>query len=97
MSEIQAYVNERVLVVTSDGRVIVGTLKGFDQVTNIVLADCQERIFSPDDGVEMAPLGLYFIRGDNIAVVGLVDQEQDSSLQFGALRAQPLPEILHGA
>jgi len=28
-----------------------------------------ERVFSKEEGVEEVPLGLYIIRGDNIAVV----------------------------
>ena len=30
------------------------------------MADCVEREYSPDQGVEMVPLGLYMIKGDNV-------------------------------
>ncbi|KAJ1953672.1 U6 snRNA-associated Sm-like protein [Dispira parvispora] len=94
MSELKSFVNERVLVITNDGRVLVGMLKGFDQVTNLILSDCQERIFSLDEGVETATLGLYLVRGDAVVVVGLVDKEQDENLQLAAIRAKPLPDKL---
>ncbi|VDM01255.1 unnamed protein product [Schistocephalus solidus] len=49
-------------IITSDGRSIVGTLKGFDNVINLVVKDSHERVFSPVDGVERVPLGLFIIR-----------------------------------
>ncbi|OON17877.1 LSM domain protein [Opisthorchis viverrini] len=53
-------------VITADGRTIVGTLKGFDNVINLVIKDSQERVFSPTEGVEQVPLGLFIIRGQNV-------------------------------
>jgi U6 snRNA-associated Sm-like protein LSm8 len=41
---------------------------GFDVRANIILADSVEREFSEDEGVEMVPLGLYMIKGDNVYV-----------------------------
>ena len=61
-------VDRRVHVITNDGRHIVGTLRGFDQVVNVILEDCHERVYSSESGVEEAPLGLYVIRGDNVCV-----------------------------
>ncbi|KAH8926839.1 n-alpha-acetyltransferase 38, NatC auxiliary subunit-like protein, partial [Atractiella rhizophila] len=58
MSGLQPYVNGRVLVITQDGRVILGDLQGFDQTTNIILSSSVERVFSPEEGVEEVPLGL---------------------------------------
>jgi U6 snRNA-associated Sm-like protein LSm8 len=62
-------VDGRVHVITNDGRHIVGTLRGFDQVVNVILEDCHERVYSSESGVEEAPLGLYVIRGDNVCVI----------------------------
>ena len=42
-----------------------GKLKGFDVRTNIIMSDCVEREYSVE-GVEMIPLGLYMIKGDNV-------------------------------
>ena len=62
-------VDARVSVITNDGRHIVGVLRGFDQVVNVILEDCHERVYSTTSGVEHAPLGLYMIRGDNMCVL----------------------------
>lgn len=45
---------------------ILGVLRGFDQVLNVVLERCHERIFSTTQGVVQNVLGLYMIRGDNM-------------------------------
>ncbi|KAJ1918176.1 U4/U6-U5 snRNP complex subunit lsm8 [Tieghemiomyces parasiticus] len=81
------------MAVTNDGRVLVGLLKGFDQMINLVVSECVERVYAEDEGVEMVDLGLYFIRGDNVAVVGLVDKESDENIQFATVRAKPLSEV----
>ena len=57
---------ERVQVITLDGRVIVGTLRGYDQNVNVVLVDAQERVFSVDMAVDVVPLGVQILRGDNV-------------------------------
>ncbi len=43
-----------------------GKLKGYDLRANVIMSDCVEREYSLDDGVEMVPLGLYMIKGDNV-------------------------------
>lgn len=52
-------------VITNDGQVILGTLEGFDQTTNIIISNSKERVFSME-GTETVQLGLYVIRGDNM-------------------------------
>uniref|UniRef100_A0A453A5M5 LSM8 homolog, U6 small nuclear RNA associated n=1 Tax=Aegilops tauschii subsp. strangulata TaxID=200361 RepID=A0A453A5M5_AEGTS len=37
---------EVISVITNDGRNIVGTLRGFDQATNIILDESHERVYS---------------------------------------------------
>ncbi|XP_033127384.1 U6 snRNA-associated Sm-like protein LSm8 [Anneissia japonica] len=92
---IESYVNHTVSVITNDGRVIVGTLKGFDQTVNLILDESHERVFSSAQGVEQVLLGLYIIRGDNIAVIGEIDDETDSSMDMSNIRAEPLNPVVH--
>ena len=49
---LEGFVDKVVEIVTNDGRVIVGLLKGFDQTTNVILDECHERVFSSTAGVE---------------------------------------------
>jgi U6 snRNA-associated Sm-like protein LSm8 len=46
--------------------VIIGRLRGFDQVCNVVLDECIERVFAANTGVEAVPHGVYVLRGDNM-------------------------------
>ncbi|KAJ1732447.1 U6 snRNA-associated Sm-like protein [Coemansia biformis] len=95
MSQLQPYVDRKVTVVMGDGRVVVGTLRGLDQTTNIIMQGCQERVFSEDEGVEVVDLGLYLVRGDNIALIGLMDEEADAAIDLDNLKAAPLPAVRH--
>jgi len=88
---LEAYINKYVNIVTADGRIIIGTLRGFDQAINIILDDSHERVFSATDGVEQVLLGLYIIRGDNVALIGEIDEEADKNIDFSRIRADPLP------
>ncbi|KDR80306.1 hypothetical protein GALMADRAFT_242649 [Galerina marginata CBS 339.88] len=96
MSSLQGYVDRRVLLVLQDGRAIVGVLAGFDQKSNIVLADSKERVYSTEEGVEEIPLGLYLVKGEMICLVGEIDEEIDKSVDLATIRAEPIPPIRYG-
>lgn len=93
-SGLESYVNNTVSIITSDGRNFVGTLKGFDQTINVILDDTHERVFS-SSGIEQVVLGLHIIRGDNIAIIGQVDENLDSKLDLQAIHSEPLAPIVH--
>jgi len=61
---------------------------------NIILDDTHERVFSPSQGVEQVMLGLHIVRGDNVAVVGELDEEIDRRMDLAALKADPLPSLV---
>ena len=93
-SGLEGYINHTVTVFTSEGRVIVGTLKGFDQTINLILDDSHERVYSTS-GVEQVTLGLYIIRGDNVALIGEVDEEVDKKIDFTEIHVDPLGPVVH--
>ncbi|XP_064607237.1 U6 snRNA-associated Sm-like protein LSm8 [Liolophura sinensis] len=94
-SALESYVNRMVSIVTADGRIIVGTLKGFDQTINLILDESHERVYSSSQGVEQVVLGLYIIRGDNVAVIGELDDDTDNGLDFNNIHAEPLNAVTH--
>uniref|UniRef100_A0A3B0NB57 U6 snRNA-associated Sm-like protein LSm8 n=1 Tax=Theileria annulata TaxID=5874 RepID=A0A3B0NB57_THEAN len=63
---LEQFIECSVFVISVDGRVFVGVLKGFDQLTNLVLYNCLERVYHPDAPVEELELGIYLLRGDNM-------------------------------
>lgn len=91
---LEKVVDERILVVTGDGRIFVGNLRGFDQNTNLVLSDCQERVFS-EEGSNTLQLGLYLIRGDLVCMVCEVDDSVEREIDLSGIRAAPLRPIHH--
>ncbi|KAI9828603.1 MAG: hypothetical protein M1826_005985 [Phylliscum demangeonii] len=96
---LQAYVTKRVLVMTSDGRSLTGLLLSCDQLTNLVLSQTVERIIRPPDDPEESrevEHGLYLIRGDNVAVVGLVDEELDKTIDWSKVRGHVIGGVKHG-
>ncbi|KDR20499.1 U6 snRNA-associated Sm-like protein LSm8 [Zootermopsis nevadensis] len=94
-SGLESYVNHTVSIITSDGRNFVGTLKGFDQTINLILDESHERVYSTNQGVEQVVLGLHIIRGDNVVIVGELDENLDSRLDLSSIRADPLNHIIH--
>ena len=98
MSSLQGYIDRRVCVVTSDGRVLFGVLRAFDNQTNLVLTDTVERVFrgaiardeDDDDGCIDDPQGTLLLRGENVAMVGEVDQAKDKERDWASVVAPPL-------
>ncbi|XP_074026606.1 U6 snRNA-associated Sm-like protein LSm8 isoform X3 [Leptinotarsa decemlineata] len=72
-----------------------GTLKGFDQTINIILDESHERVYSTTTGVEQVMLGLHIIRGDNVALIGQIDEEIDNRLNLANIKAEPLNPVVH--
>lgn len=62
--QLQSLVNTKVSVLTNDGKILIGTLLGFDQTTNLILSGTKERIFSLDGTIE-DELGLFLLRGNS--------------------------------
>ena len=52
---------DRVIFLTSDGRVLKGRLEGYDQIGNVVISDCNEGDVRH---------GAMVVRGDNLCLIG---------------------------
>ncbi|KAB2578754.1 hypothetical protein BFW01_g9496 [Lasiodiplodia theobromae] len=95
---LQSYINKKICIITVDSRTLVGTLLSCDQMTNLVLADTWERIIRPADDPEPSSEvqhGLYLIRGDNVALCGLVDEELDASIDWSKVRGEVIGTTKH--
>jgi len=76
----------------------MGNLLSCDQLTNIVLNDTIERVIRPADDPESSTEvshGLYLVRGDNITICGLVDEELDASIDWEKVRGSVIGGIKH--
>ncbi|KAI8620232.1 U6 snRNA-associated Sm-like protein LSm8 [Chytriomyces sp. MP71] len=81
------FVNHQVFVVTYEGRTIMGELKGFDQTCTLILKKAVERIIHKNDITEEIPLGLYIIRGPDVAIVGELDADRDDAIDWEQVHA----------
>jgi small nuclear ribonucleoprotein (snRNP)-like protein len=66
----EVYLEQRVTVMLRDETYLYGTMKSFDQFKSIVLDGAKERIYCRNAYAER-DCGLYVIRGENIALIGL--------------------------
>lgn len=63
-----------------------------------VLSQTIERIIRPPDDPESSSEvshGLYLIRGDNVAVVGMVDEPLDDSISWTEVRGAVIGGVKH--
>ncbi|KAF7552559.1 hypothetical protein G7046_g7378 [Stylonectria norvegica] len=98
MATLGGYLNKKVLIVTADSRILVGTLAAYDQTTNLVLSNATERIIRTTDDQEpsaVVPLGLYLVRGDNVCSIGLVDEALDDSINWTEVKGSAIGGIKH--
>ncbi|PHH72746.1 hypothetical protein CDD80_4289 [Ophiocordyceps camponoti-rufipedis] len=98
MATLGGYLNKRVLVITVDSRTLIGTLLAADHSTNLVLGKTFERVIrepnDPENSI-LVTLGGYFVRGDNVCVVGLVDDELDQSIDWTKVRGSIIGSTKH--
>ena len=91
-SSLSDWSEKTVTVLTCDGRLITGTLAGYDQLQNLILSRSSERVYSVDSPVEVVELGLFVVRGDNVAIIGDAVGEGEGEGEE-EIRAEPIREI----
>ncbi|KAK4457610.1 hypothetical protein QBC42DRAFT_278680 [Cladorrhinum samala] len=101
---LNSYVEKKVCIITTDGRSLVGTLAAHDNTTNLVLTNTVERVIRQPDGEgggdagepsAEVPLGLYLIRGENVCLVGLVDEALDDSINWTEVKGAVIGTTKH--
>ncbi len=88
------------LVVLRDGRHLVGTLRTFDQFSNMVMEDTSERrilvVTKEDETIcyqTDIKLGLYIVRGDSVVLMGEVEDDEQQLENDGKIRIVSLEEF----
>ncbi|WFD21618.1 U6 snRNP-associated protein Lsm7 [Malassezia equina] len=70
------YVDQQIRVKFSGGREVIGVLKGYDQLMNLVMDDVEELLHNPANGEttdQRRSLGLAVLRGTNLTLISPVD------------------------
>lgn len=95
-SLLASLLNLKVMVVTFDGRTLEGMMRGSDQVCNIILEKAIERVFVSGETPNEVELGLFVVRGDNVAVVGEVNADKEAGVDWNSIRVRSiLPAIAY--
>jgi len=76
------YLNERIRVKFTGGREVIGVLKGYDQLLNLVLDNVEEILQPPLPPTRQ--LGLTVLRGPTITVLSPVDGSEEIENPFAA-------------
>ncbi|KAJ3143366.1 Sm-like protein lsm7 [Geranomyces variabilis] len=80
------YMDKKIHVKYTGGREVIGTLKGYDQLLNLVLDDTEEFLRDPENDMRIGDrkrtLGLVVCRGTAIIVVAPVDGTEEIANPF---------------
>ncbi|KAF6199301.1 hypothetical protein GE061_007327 [Apolygus lucorum] len=72
-------IDKKLMVVLRDGRTLIGYLRSIDQFANLVLHKTIERIHVGKEYGDI-PRGIFVIRGENVVLLGEVNQEKEMNL-----------------
>ncbi|CAG8514260.1 12904_t:CDS:2 [Ambispora gerdemannii] len=78
--DLQKYLDKKIRVKFNGGREVTGSLKGFDQLLNLVLDDTEEQLRDPEDNKltsEARNLGLIVCRGPAVILISPVDGTEE--------------------
>ncbi|TPX36696.1 hypothetical protein SmJEL517_g01226 [Synchytrium microbalum] len=75
--DLAKYMDKQIRVKFMGGREVVGSLKGYDPLLNLVLDDCVEHLRDPEDHTRLTKetrnLGLLVCRGTTLVLISPVD------------------------
>ncbi|KAF2120211.1 hypothetical protein BDV96DRAFT_486065 [Lophiotrema nucula] len=80
--DLSKYMDKRITVKFSGGREVIGTLKGYDQLMNLVLDEVKEAMTDEEGTVRYRKLGLIVARGTLLVVISPVDGSEEIANPF---------------
>ncbi|KAL7412272.1 hypothetical protein BDY24DRAFT_393835 [Mrakia frigida] len=78
--DLSKYVDKKIRVKFTGGREVIGILKGFDQLLNLVLDEVEEEVLLPTQHTRS--LGLAVLRGPTIVLLSPVDGSEEIENPF---------------
>ncbi|RMD44726.1 hypothetical protein DV735_g436, partial [Chaetothyriales sp. CBS 134920] len=85
--DLTKYMDKQVNVKFNGGREIVGTLKGYDQLMNLVLDDVKETLRDDEGNETTRSLGLVVARGTLLVLISPVDGSEEIENPFAQVVA----------
>lgn len=82
--DLAKYMDKQVTVKFNGGREVIGTLKGYDQLMNLVLDDVKETLRDDEGNESSRNLGLIVARGTLLVLISPVDGSEEIENPFQA-------------
>ena len=82
------------LSICRDGRTLIGYLRSVDQFANLVLHRCIERVHVGNAYGDVQR-GLYMVRGENVVLLGEVDEEKEANWGLEERNVTDILELQH--
>ncbi|CAG8954278.1 hypothetical protein HYFRA_00005899 [Hymenoscyphus fraxineus] len=76
------YMDKQITVKFTGGREVIGTLKGYDALMNLVLDDVSETLHDDEGNTTTRPLGLVVARGTLLVLVSPMDGSEEIANPF---------------
>ncbi|KAL3222891.1 hypothetical protein MRX96_028322 [Rhipicephalus microplus] len=86
--------DKKLLVFLRDGRTLIGYLRSIDQFANLVLHQTVERIHVGRQYGDI-PRGVFVIRGDNVVLLGEIDEDKEKDADLEEVSVEDILEITH--
>lgn len=80
--DLAKYMDKEIMVKFNGGREIQGTLKGHDQLMNLVLDDVQETLRDDEGNTSTRSLGLIVARGTLLVLISPLDGSEEIANPF---------------
>ncbi|KAL4787427.1 hypothetical protein BJX76DRAFT_318584 [Aspergillus varians] len=80
--DLNKHMDKEVRVKFNGGREVIGTLKGYDQLMNLVLDDVKESMRDDEGNETTRPLGLIVARGTLIVLISPADGSEQIANPF---------------
>jgi len=80
--DLSKYMDKQITVKFSGGREVIGTLKGYDQLMNLVLDEVKEALTDDQGNIRYRKLGLIVARGTLLVVISPVDGSEEIANPF---------------
>ncbi|THX74142.1 U6 snRNA-associated Sm-like protein LSm7 [Aureobasidium pullulans] len=80
--DLNKYMDKEIQVKFSGGREVIGTLKGYDQLMNLVLDDVKEITRDDEGNTSSRPLGLLVARGTLLVLISPLDGSEEIANPF---------------
>ncbi|KAI9350003.1 hypothetical protein DFJ73DRAFT_643103 [Zopfochytrium polystomum] len=82
--DLSKYVDKKISVKFAGGRVVTGSLKGYDPLLNLVLDDTEEELVNHETGREYGKraLGLVVCRGPTVILISPLDGTEEIANPF---------------